>query len=400
MSDTQDKRDREPEAGTPTGSAASGSPALLSPRQRTTVATALTLLATCSVVAVVVVFVVALGRFVNYFSGVLTPLAAAAIVALVLRPYYEWVRTRVRGSRSGAAVAVIVTVPLPFLAFLWFFGAALVQEIDQLVETYPQWSENLTERLKAHWPAVVEFWQQHGLTEKIRQAIETHAGTLLTGAQTAGRGLYSAGISLAQKVAALLGWAVFPVYLFFFLVAEPLQLDKIETALGFLKPRTRRDLIYLAREFVNILVAFFRGQLLIALIQGILFAIGFSLAGLKYGFALGLTLGILNIVPYLGNMIGLGVAIPLAYLQPDGGLQTLLFVLLAFAAVQTIDGYLITPRIMGSRTGLHPMVIIVAIFFWGTAFSGVAGMVLAIPLTAFLVVFWRLLRTRYLVELV
>jgi predicted PurR-regulated permease PerM len=71
-----------------------------------------------------------------------------------------------------------------------------------------------------------------------------------------------------------------------------------------------------------------------------------------------------------------------------------------FTIVQMIEGYLLTPKIMGERTGLHPMVIIVAVFFWGSALNGIAGMILAIPLTAFLVVFWRLAKERYIGELV
>jgi len=63
--------------------------------------------------------------------------------------------------------------------------------------------------------------------------------------------------------------------------------------------------------------------------------------------------------------------------------------------VQAIEAWLLTPRIMGHRTGLHPVVIIVAIFFWGTALGGVLGMVLAVPLTAFFVTTWRLLKRKY-----
>ena len=75
-----------------------------------------------------------------------------------------------------------------------------------------------------------------------------------------------------------------------------------------------------------------------------------------------------------------------------------LAVLIVFAVVQAVEGYILTPRIMGERTGLHPLVIIVAIFFWGSALNGIMGMILAIPLTAFLVVFWRLARERYIDE--
>ena len=63
--------------------------------------------------------------------------------------------------------------------------------------------------------------------------------------------------------------------------------------------------------------------------------------------------------------------------------------------MQNIEGWFLTPKIMGDRTGLHPVTIIVAIFFWGTAFNGISGMVLAIPLTAFFVTLWRLLCRKY-----
>ena len=80
--------------------------------------------------------------------------------------------------------------------------------------------------------------------------------------------------------------------------------------------------------------------------------------------------------------------------------MTVLWLMVVFTAVQMIEGYVLTPRIMGERTGLHPLAIIIAIFFWGSALGGIAGMVLAIPLTAFLVVFWRLAKERYIGELV
>jgi predicted PurR-regulated permease PerM len=182
-------------------------------------------------------------------------------------------------------------------------------------------------------------------------------------------------------------------------MAGGLHLGRLKGDLPFLKPETQDDLIYLIEQFIGIVVAFFRGQLIIAFLQGLLFAVGFTIAGLDYGFLIGLILGFLNIIPYLGNIVGLGVALPLALLQPDGGWARVGFVLIVFAIVQTIEGYFLTPKIMGDRTGLHPMVIIVAIFFWGTALSGLLGMILAIPLTAFLVVFWRLAKEKYVREL-
>ena len=73
-------------------------------------------------------------------------------------------------------------------------------------------------------------------------------------------------------------------------------------------------------------------------------------------------------------------------------------VLAVIGVVQAIESYLLTPKIMGDATGLHPMAIIIAMFFWGTAFGGILGMIMAIPLTAFGVVFWRLAREKYIQE--
>ena len=171
----------------------------------------------------------------------------------------------------------------------------------------------------------------------------------------------------------------------------------IHEQLSFLKDDWRDDAVFLINEFVGSIVLFFRGQVVIALIMGVLLAIGFTLIGLNFGIILGLGIGFLNIIPYLGSIIGIGTVLPLAYFQSDGGsLQLVIFALAIFTAVQMIEGYLLTPRIMGKSTGLHPMVIIIAIFFWGAALDGILGMILAIPLTAFFVVAWRLLKRKYL----
>jgi predicted PurR-regulated permease PerM len=249
---------------------------------------------------------------------------------------------------------------------------------------------------------MAEVIRDHPVLQQLKDAVAGggQGGGLVGGLQALGSQALSAGRGVVRWVGTLACWVMLPIYFSFFLISDPRQVLDLERHLPFLKQQTRSDVGYLVREFVNILVAFFRGQLVIAFLQGLLFAIGFTLAGLSYGFVIGLTLGFLNIIPYLGNIVGLAVALPLAFFQPGGGWLTLLLTIAVFVAVQTIEGYLLTPKIMGDRTGLHPMIIIVAVFFWGTALSGITGMVLAIPLTAFLVVFWRLARERYIKELV
>jgi predicted PurR-regulated permease PerM len=129
--------------------------------------------------------------------------------------------------------------------------------------------------------------------------------------------------------------------------------------------------------------------------MGVLLATGFSLIGLRFGLFLGLAVGVLNIVPYLGTMVGLAVVLPLAFFQPDGGWKLLGLAVLVEVAVQIIEAFFLTPKIMGATTGLHPMVIIVAILFWGTALGGFLGILLAVPLTAFFATAWRLAKHKY-----
>lgn len=189
--------------------------------------------------------------------------------------------------------------------------------------------------------------------------------------------------------------AIIPIYLFFFLLSRAEPTNKLSHHLTFLPARYREDVVFLVREFIGIIVSFFRGQMLIGLIMGAMLAVGFSLVGLKFGLFIGLALGVLNIIPYLGTIVGLSIALPLAFLQPEGGWQLVAWVLGVFTVVQTIEGWFLTPKIMGDRTGLHPVVVIFAIFFWGTALNGILGMILAIPLTAFFVTAWRLAKYKY-----
>jgi predicted PurR-regulated permease PerM len=372
----------------------------LSERQQSTVAAALTILAACVIVAALGSLLWLIGAFFNRFSTVFLPLAVAGVAALVFKPYYEWLRFKLHLGRVLALVALFLSAAIPLAAFLWFFGALLVDQLSDLVGKVPEWWRAAAEWVEERAPRIAEFVETNPYLQGARGTIEGRQETIVQGLGAMGRGALSAGASVVSAVGALLCWVVAPVYFAFFLLEDSGRKIDIAEYLPFLKSETRQDIAYLAREFVEIIVAFFRGQLIIAFLQGVLFAIGFSLVGLKYGFVIGIVLGFLNIIPYLGSIVGLSTAIPLAFFQPGGGLLTVGLVLLVFTVVQMIEGYILTPKIMGDRTGLHPMAIILAVFFWGSALGGITGMILAIPLTAFLVVFWRLAREKYVKELV
>ena len=372
----------------------------LTTRQRATVATALTILGVVVIVGAVGLITWLIAAFLRYFSGVFLPLAVGGVAAMIFRPYHQLLRDKLRLPIPVAVAAVFLSVLVPLGIFGWFFVPLIGDQVSEMVTRFPVWWEGVTSQATERWPAIREFLETNPWALRAREAIESQGGAIAAGLQEVGLRAVSAGRGALAALAGVFSWVMFPVYFAFFLAAGRSVSRNLGQYFPFFKSETRRDVVFLMTEFVNIIVAFFRGQLIVAFLQGLLFAIGFSLVGLKYGFVIGLMLGFLNIIPYLGSMIGLSAALPLAYFQPGGGETTLALVIVIFAVVQSIEGYVLTPRIMGHRTGLHPMMIIVAVFFWGTAIQGILGMILAIPLTAFLVVFWRLLREKYITELV
>jgi len=372
----------------------------LTEKQQATVAFAITLV--CAVVIVCFVGAVFLlfGMFISKFSNILLPLAVAGILAMMLKPFHRFLTQKMKGRKWLAVVVVFLSILIPLGVLIGVFGVKIVNQSVALFEhiTDPERALQIQERIESALPAVQQFWDKHDLDAKLKSAVDQHGAVLVSWITKFGERALSAWGSAFQAAAGLLGWFVLPIYLAYFLVGEPIGKGKLENLMPFLKEGTRKDISYLVFEFVGIVVAFFRGQLVIALIQGVLYAIGFSLVGLGYGFTIGLMLGLLNVIPYLGSMVGLAIALPMALFQEGGGPVMLALVLGVFTIVQCIEGYLLTPRIMGEQTGLHPLMIIIAIFFWGSVFGGITGMLLAIPLTAFLVVFWRLARTKYITE--
>ena len=369
-------------------------------RQRTTIANAITILSAVVIIVAVGALFWIVGAFFVKFSAIFLPVAVAAVAAMVVKPFYEMIRTRLKLGRFPALIVVFLSAIIPMAALGWFFGDLIFDQAKGLIQSCPGWWASAVQWTKVHAPQIERLLVDTKIGQAAGDAVQGQGDAFVNVLRFMGQRAVSAGAGVISWVGALVCWVVAPIYFAFFLMADTSHIDNLERYIPFLKSETRKDLLYLFKEFFNIIVSFFRGQLVIAFLQGLLFAIGFTIVGLKYGFVIGLTLGFLNIVPYLGNIIGLGTALPLAFFQEDGGLMRVLAVLVVFAVVQMIEGYLLTPKIMGDRTGLHPVVIILAIFFWGSALKGIMGMILAIPLTAFLVVFWRLAREKYMPELV
>jgi len=371
----------------------------LSPGQKRIVATGCTAMAALFLAAAAYLLFALLRNFVATFQDVLLPLAIAAILATLLRPIITLCETHTRLNRIGGILLLFALVVLVLLAVAAYVLPPALYQIGEFLRELPGLLERMLDYLKGSAPSM---WQW--LTERLgqspndyfQQLLQDNAGFIqnaLAKASSSSGHLFGLLGGLFSKIAA---YSIIPVYLFFILNGDRNIWHDIDKQLSFLPRERREDLLFLAKQFSDILIAFFRGQIIVGLLLGLVLAIGFGLVGLKFGILLGFLLGLLNIIPYLGTMLGILTVLPLAYLQNDGGLPLIGLCAVVFIIGQLLTDYVFTPRIMGDKTGMSPMLIIFSIFFWGVALGGLLGMILAIPLTAFFLVFWRLAREKYL----
>jgi predicted PurR-regulated permease PerM len=191
-------------------------------------------------------------------------------------------------------------------------------------------------------------------------------------------------------VLAILGYLIIPVYLFY-LLADMEQLKGFVES--FVPERHRPAYREKLGEVDAVLSGFIRGQLSVCAILALLYRIGLYWIGIDLAIAIGALAGITFILPYVGTILGICLSVVMALLKFHDALHPLLC-LGWFGLVQLLEGTVITPRIVGDRVGLHPLVAIVALLIGGQLF-GIMGMLLAVPVTAVLQVFLRSLAAWY-----
>lgn len=150
----------------------------------------------------------------------------------------------------------------------------------------------------------------------------------------------------------------------------------------------------LVRECDAVLAEFLRGQLLVMLALGLMYSLGLWIVGLEFALLVGMLAGLLSFVPYLGAIVGIGIAGVLAFMQFQDVIH-LIYVALVFAIGQGIEGMLLSPVLVGDRIGLHPVAVIFAVMAGGQLF-GLFGVLLALPVAAVIVVFLRHVRQSYI----
>jgi predicted PurR-regulated permease PerM len=188
----------------------------------------------------------------------------------------------------------------------------------------------------------------------------------------------------------VVGLCLIPVYAFHFLL-EKRGIERQWTE--YLPVRTswyKEEIVFCIRAINDYLIVFFRSQVLVAVCDGVLYTLGFLVIGLPYAFLIGAMATVLTMIPFIGAITTCGTGIVVAF-AATGGWHLPVAVIVVFGIVQTLEGLVISPKIMGDRVGLHPLTIIIAVMVGTTLLGGVLGGLLAIPTTAAL----RVIMFRY-----
>ena len=331
-------------------------------------------LSTVVVLVLLIALVVwALAGTLSYFYKLVLPLSVAGILALVLYPVVDYLERRLGLHRAVAAGLIV-------MLFLAIIAGAVILLLPTLIRQISHFSNIL--------PGVLSSWQDY-LSVRFPGTFKAVMANVDEGAiQDIVPDMERPGVAIKSYAGILAGLGFVPLFLYFALVSGGHLRTQVEGFLAVFSDAAQKNILYFIDVFTRQVTGFFQGQLVIAVIMGAMFAAGFTSIGLKGGILIGLVLGLLNIVPFLGTLVGLLIVLPMAYFQPGGSLHLVGFSLLVFTAVQLVEGWLLTPRIMANRSGLHPALVVISVFFWGTALGGVIGMILAVPLTAFLVAVW------------
>jgi len=324
-------------------------------------------------------------------APVITPFVIAAALAYLGDPVVDRLekvsigKWHISRTLAVSIVFVLMTGGL-FLLFLIVFPL-LQKQVEHLVQSVPGALE---------WFAgTVLPWLQAklGLT-----SLSLDTETITHALQAYWKELSSATLSVLGTVSrsgqAVLGWLInlvlIPVVTFYLLRDWDLLVDGIRKLLP---RRIESAVIRLSSEIDEVLAAFVRGQLIVMFALGVIYTAGLWLLGLDLAFIIGMGAGLLSIVPYLGTMVGLVAAVLAAAFQFQD-LFSMAMVLLVFAVGQTLEGMVLTPKLVGDRIGLHPVAVIFAILAGGQLF-GFLGILLALPVTAALNVLVRHLRDEY-----
>jgi predicted PurR-regulated permease PerM len=320
-------------------------------------------------------------------APVLTPFVAAGLLAYMGDPFADKLQ-RLKMPRTVAVVVVFLSTFLLLALLIVLIGPLVKTQINALFQALP----DIARQVEQVWLPTVLGWLNVEPGEDVGIGAFLARYSDMFGSWS-GKILLGVGKSGGVLAAAVLSLFLIPILTFYLLR----DWDSFMVHLGALVPESQRETVFgLAKETDAVLGAFLRGQILVMLALAGIYSLGLSLIGLKFAVAIGVVAGLVSFVPYLGFVFGIVLAGMTVVLEPNP-LWNLVGVIVTFTVAQLIEGAFLTPKLVGDRIGLHPVLVIFAVAAGGQLF-GFFGILLALPAAAVLSVLVRFAYHRYLAE--
>ncbi len=320
---------------------------------------------------------------------VLVQLFIALALAYLLNPLVR--RLEQRGLNRLTSVLLVFVLALVGLSgILVLFTLAIKSELANVQVNIPDYVQRLYDLIPQQVKATLQIDTPERLTQQLNNLSATLKASAFDIAKPLAHWLQQAVTSTVGLILDLLGYLIIPVYLFYLLTDMPLLTAWLKELPP---PRFRDQLGQLFGEIDRVLSGFVRGQLVVCAILALLYSVGLWLIDIDLAVAIGTLAGAAFIIPYVGTILGIVLSLLMALLKFHDLLHPLLC-LGWFGLVQTLEGTVITPKVVGDTVGLHPLIAIVALLIGGQLL-GIGGMLLAIPTAAILKVLAGHLLTYY-----
>ncbi|MBI5686097.1 MAG: AI-2E family transporter [Verrucomicrobia bacterium] len=362
-------------------------PDLFTEWQRRVVANALVALAIAFLVTLTAAAVLAAAALFAQLQWVLLPAAIGMLIAYLLMPAVDWLHTKRTWPRTAAVVTVFGLGAVALTAAVALALPMIVQELTDFASKMPA----LLKRAAAAASQLADgarsaresgAWQ--GFVDQLTVSVTGSLPMLAKHLTATLPQVLSNTISL---LSAVVGFLIIPIYVFYFLRDPDYFATNWKLYVPVANRTVRDDIIRVVGEINESVQAFFRGQCIVAACVGVLAAIGFYIIGVDFALLLGIWVGIFDLVPLFGVVAGAFPAALIAYAQ-TGSWQMPLQAIGVCVVVHLIENWILAPRIVGDKTGLHPVSVLLSIFIWGHLL-GFIGVLLAVPLTSTLTVLFR-----------
>lgn len=314
-------------------------------------------------------------------GNVIMPFLLGGAIAYILDPVAD--RLERLGLSRAISVAIISLVALVlFVVIILLVIPTLINQLTDLIATAPELFNKLQGWLTARFPDLLEEGSSiRTQLSSIGEMIQSRGGEVLNT-------VLSSAMGLVNVIVLLVVVPVVAVYLL-------LDWDNMTARVDALLPRDHVNTIRdLARQIDRTLASFIRGQGLVCLILGVYYAVALALVGLNFGLVVGAVAGALTFIPYVGAIVGGGLAIGLALFQFWGDWAWIIAVWAIFQSGQFVEGNILTPKLVGNSVGLHPVWLLFALSVFGSLF-GFVGLLVAVPVAAVIGVVMRFALDRY-----